>query len=282
MRKQWKLYILVIISAIFIAACSREPQNQAQGYIEGRYTYIATNVSGILRELPVERGTWVKQGQTLFSLEPQPESDIYHASADSLKQSIDARDAIADNLAFAKITYERYKVLVPQRAIPQSQLDSAQSTYYSTVAQLAQANATIASATAALAQAQWTLNQKSMTAPVDAIVFDTYYRIGEYTLANQPIMSLLAPRDIKAIFYVLEPDMNQMKLGDKVSVYCDACKRNYSAVISFISPTAEYTPPLIYSNETSPKLIFRIEAEFAPRDALLFHPGEPVTVTYGK
>jgi HlyD family secretion protein len=37
---------------------------------------------------------------------------------------------------------------------------------------------------------------------------------------------------------------------------------------------------VIYSNETNPKLIYRIEAEFASQDAKRLHPGQPVSVMY--
>jgi len=63
-------------------------------------------------------------------------------------------------------------------------------------------------------------------------------------------------------------------------VQCDQCKDSYAGKISFISPSAEYTPPVIYSTETNEKLIYRIEAEFAPDIAYNMHPGQPVYVTY--
>jgi HlyD family secretion protein len=261
-------------------SCSREAKHEAQGYIEGRYTYMATSVSGVLKNLAVERGAEVKKGDLLAQLEEQPESDIYDAAFENLSQSISSRDAIIANLQYAKITYERYKILVPKQAIQQSQLDNAKSIYDATIAQLAQANANIASTKAVLAQNKWTKEQKVLSAPVNAIVFDTYYRPGEYTIANQPILSLLAPQDIKAIFYVSAPELRNMQAGKPVSVHCDECKHSYTGKISFISPTAEYTPPVIYSNQTNDKMIFRIEAEFANDIAIHLHPGQPVTVTY--
>ena len=35
--------------------------------------------------------------------------------------------------------------------------------------------------------------------------------------------------------------------------------------VSFISPQAEYTPPVIYSRESRSKLVFMIEAVFDPK-----------------
>lgn len=277
---RFKRFKYLIIITILFSACSHQNTHEAQGYIEGRYTYMATSVSGILQEILVDRGSRVKKGQELFRLELQPESDLYAAAVDDLKQVVSARDSIAANLTFVQKTYDRYKVLVPKNAISQSDLDNAQSNFYATSAQLSQANANIAKASATLAQSKWTLEQKTVYAPVDAIVFDTYFRLGEYTDKDQPILSLLAPENIKAIFYVPEMDLGHLHLGDTVNVQCDGCDKAYHGKISFISPTAEYTPPVIYSNQTNAKLIYRIEAEFAPQDAYQFHPGQPVYVTY--
>ncbi len=278
--KQRVYFLYTCLCLLLLSSCSGNSPHQAQGYIEGRYTYMATSVSGVLKQLLVARGDRVKQGQMLFVLEQQPESDAYQAAVENLNQSIAARDSIIANLAYAKLTYERYKVLVPEKAIQQSELDNARANYNSLQAQLLQANANIASAQASLAQSKWTKDQKIVYAPVDAEVFDTYYRLGEYTEQNQSILSLLAPGDIKAIFYINETDLGSIRLNDKVEVRCDDCKKAYTGHISFISPSAEYTPPVIYSTETNDKLIYRIEAEFAPEEAYHLHPGQPIYVTY--
>lgn len=271
---------LIILLFLFVCGCSKHGNHQAQGYIEGRYTYMASSVSGVLKELLVQRGTQVKKGQKLFVLEQQPESDVYEADQEDLKEAISARDATSANLSFIKLTYERYKLLVPKHAIAQADLDNAQSNYFATVAQLAQSNANIAKSYASVAKSKWTLEQKTISAPIDAVVFDTYYRIGEYTLKDQAVISLLAPADIKVIFYIGEPELGHIKLGDFVSVRCDNCDKSYQGRVSFISPSAEFTPPVIYSKDTNEKLIYRIEAEFSAQDAKQLHPGQPVYVTY--
>lgn len=275
---KWHHLLLGIGCLLLLTSCSRS-SHEAQGYVEGRYTYMATPVSGVLERLLVERGTMVKAGTLLFSLELQPESDMARAAVENLEESIAARKGILANLEFSKLTYERYKILVPKNAIQQSQLDNAKSIYSANLAQLTSTDANIASLKATLAQSNWTLNQKQVRAPRDALVFDVYYRLGEYTIARQAVLSLLAPEDIKAIFFVPEADLGKIRLGAEVHVRCDSCE-TLTGKISFISPTAEYTPPVIFSNQTSAKLIFRIEAKFKVEDAMKMHPGQPVLVTY--
>jgi HlyD family secretion protein len=273
-------YITAIFIALCIASCSHSPPRQAQGYIEGRYTYLTTGVAGVLQDLLVQRGSLVKQGDILLSLEQQPESDLYQAAENNWKEAIAARAAISAKMIYAKITFERHTTLVSQKVIQRSQLDQAKSVYESLRAQLAQADAHVTSQQAALAHAQWATKQKILTAPFDAMVFDVYYQKGEYALANQPILSLLAPKNIKVIFYVNEKALATLKHDGPIRVRSDISSESFTGNISFISPCAEYTPPIIYSNETNEKLLYQIEAELTPNAMYHMHPGQPVIVTY--
>ncbi len=59
----------------------------------------------------------------------------------------------------------------------------------------------------------------------------------------------------------------------------DGAGKKYQAPISYISPQAEYTPPVIYSRESRSKLVFMVEATLTDADALIFHPGQPADVS---
>lgn len=245
---KWFLFLAIIL----LTACGR--QYEEQGYVEGRFRYIAPNYSGILKELLVQRGAQVQAGQTLFVLDPQPESD-------ALKQA-------EAKLELAKITLERRQSLIAKHAVQQEALDTALSDYKQ--------------AEAALMQAQWSQKQKTMSAPNAAFVFDTYFLPGELVPAGKPVLSLLAPQDIKVVFFVPEPELGSIQIGQKIVVNCDGCK-SVNAKISFISPQAEYTPPVIYSEDRRAKLVYRIEALPAKlEDAVKLHPGQPVKVRVTK
>jgi len=80
------------------------------------------------------------------------------------------------------------------------------------------------------------------------------------------------------VFFVDEPLLGTIKLGQTVTVHCDGCEQSTTANISYISPQAEYTPPVIFSDQTRAKLVYRIEAKPIPDDADKLHPGQPVVV----
>jgi len=110
------------------------------------------------------------------------------------------------------------------------------------------------------------------------MVVDTLYNRGEWVQAGAPVISLLPPENIKLRFFIPQQQLGQVKVGQPVQVSCDGCAAPIAANISFISPQAEYTAPLIYSKENRATLVFLVEARPAPADAVKLHPGQPVEV----
>jgi HlyD family secretion protein len=108
-------------------------------------------------------------------------------------------------------------------------------------------------------------------------VSDTLFVQGDWVPSGAPVVSLLPPGNVKIRFFVPEPRLGAVAVGQKVSVGCDGCAP-LTATISFIAPQAEYTPPVIYSKESRAKLVFLVEALPDAKDAAKLHPGQPVDV----
>ena len=89
--------------------------------------------------------------------------------------------------------------------------------------EIAAQSAMVAQAGAALAQAEWQFNQRRVSAPVGALVADTYARTGETIMAGVPIVSLLPPQNILVRFFVPETVLGSVHLGDRLMIGCDGC-----------------------------------------------------------
>jgi HlyD family secretion protein len=148
--------------------------------------------------------------------------------------------------------------------------------------QIAAAEAALRAQEAALARAVWDLAQKRQSAPQDGLVFDTLYRQGEWVAAGRPVVVLLPPPNIKVRAFVSEAKVGAIHPGDAVRVMVDGAGDAFAGKVSYISPQAEYTPPVIYSRETRTKLVFMVEATFEPATAARLHPGQPVEVEFGR
>src|SRR5690606_33008956 len=75
------------------------------------------------------------------------------------------------------------------------------------MAELDAAEARVQQAEASLAAAQSRLQDLAPRAPEDAVVDDTFYDVGEWVTAGQPVVSLLAPNRIKLRFFVREKEV---------------------------------------------------------------------------
>jgi HlyD family secretion protein len=140
-------------------------------------------------------------------------------------------------------------------------------------------DAQVAAARAAARKSDWRLGQTQVAAVQAGLVADTFYREGEWVPAGSPVLRLLPPQNVKARFFVPETVAGGLKPGRKVLLKCDGCGADVAATVIFIASEPEFTPPVIYSNETRAKLVFLVEAKPAPEQAQRLRPGQPVTVT---
>lgn len=306
--------ILIFVLILLIAACSGEQHQQFAGYVEGENIYLASPFYGVLKKLAVHRGQQVKKGELLFNLDNNPQiinleqvkAELEQANstlADLKKprrtpeiKAIQAQiDQTNAQIKLADIRVSRYQKLYSKQATDKDSLDAALATlqqqqdlksqYESNLAlaqlgsrddQIIAQQKHIDALTARYNEAQWELAQKTLYAPASGVIFDTYYREGEFVAAQQSVLSILTPDNIRIEFFVPLEFLAKIKVGQKISFDCDGCAENNSAVIRYVSPDAEYLPPLVYSSDNDSKLVFRIKAHIDNPSA--FKPGQPVTV----
>ncbi|MEQ1808116.1 MAG: HlyD family secretion protein, partial [Burkholderiaceae bacterium] len=120
--------------------------------------------------------------------------------------------------------------------------------------------------------------QMRQSAPADARISETFFRVGEWVGAGQPVLALLPPGATKARFFVPESELAGVAVGQSVSVSCDGCGAPIAARIDFIATQPEYTPPVIYSNSQRARLVFMVEARPDAKDSTRLRPGQPVDV----
>jgi HlyD family secretion protein len=199
--------------------------------------------------------------------------------------------------ALAASELARQQQLVAQGFVSASRLDDARSSARQTQARVAELQAALRvtqlparsderqaaaantqAAEQAWAQARWREQQKQQSAPADARVAETYFRVGEWVNAGQPVVALLPPGGTKARFFVPEGELGAIRSGEPVTISCDGCGEPIRARIDFIATQAEYTPPVIYSNTQRARLVFMVEARPDARDGPRLKPGQPVDV----
>ncbi len=312
------LPLAALAAAVALAGCNRPPAEPLfPGYAEAEFTYVAPSAAGTLVQLNVRRGDQVAAGQPLYRLDTDAEQfGSAQAQARSERAAAQAANlgkgrrplevkAIDEQLAQAQAALaasgsalERQRSLVAQGFVSASQLDALVAARDRDAArvqelqaqralaqqalarsdELAAARADLRGADADLALARWREGQKQRAAPTAARVYDVMYRPGEWVPAGAPVVALLPPGALKLRFFVPEPLLAQATVGRELQLSCDGCPAGLKARIRWVSPQAEFTPPVIYSNGSRSKLVFMVEAD--PVDAAGLKPGQPVDVRF--
>ena len=312
--------ILTLLGAIAgLAGCGAPPSPVVQGYVEGEFVYVSSPAAGTLDSLSVHRGDKVRAGDPLFVLDRMPEKAGRDQAVEQLAQARATLDDLRKGkrppevqsvqaqlnqaqaalaLAVQELDRQEKLAIVPGGAarqdldrarsareqdsqrVAQLEADLATAHLGSREDQIAAAEANIRSLQSTLDRADWELSQKSQTAPAAALVFDTLYRPGEWVAAGRPVVALLPPENVKVRAFVSETRVGSIHAGDSVSVSVDGLRQPIPGKVSFISPQAEYTPPVIYSEESRGKLVFMVEAVFDATNAANLHPGQPVDVLF--
>lgn len=308
--------LTICAAALLLAACERRPEGSYQGYAEGEYVRVAPIDGGTIDAIPVQRGDKVAEGALLFQLDrtaevaaqAQAAAELGRAKsqledlskglrAPELDQIRAARANAAATSEKTRLDLARAEKLYANGNVAKAALDAARAAHDAATAavreldaklttgklaarqdQIDAAASAVVAAEAALAQANWRLSRREGFAPQGGVVDDVYFRVGEFASPSQPVVSLLPPENIKIRFFVPEPELGRVHVGDKVRLACDACAAGLEGTVRFISPQAEFTPPVIYSEQTRAKLVYMVEA-WPDRTPEIFHPGQPVGVT---
>lgn len=288
-----------------------------QGYVDAEFVRIGPPLQGLLTQVPVKAGDTVAVGQLLFAQDDtndiaardeiaarvrEAEARLANLQAAGREAEIAQAEAtLADSKAIlqrAATDFARAETLVKTQSMSVQQRDQARADMLSAAAkvQVAEAvlalrqsptgraqeigaqTAVLAGNRAQLAQAAWRLAQRRMVAPAAGLIADIYARPGETPNAGVPVISLLPPENLLIRFFAPETVLPMLHSGVRIGIACDSCPSGLTAVVSFVSPRAEYTPPVIYSEATRSKLVYLIEARPTPPDSAIMKPGQPVTV----
>ena len=131
---------------------------------------VGSQVSGVIARLYADFNSRVKKGQLLAELDPTPfQQQVEQRQADVTKATVEA--------ANAKINYTRQDRLVKSGLSATADYDAAKATYQADEAQVAQARA-------ALSQAQTNLRYTKIISPIDGIVVDRAYDVGQTVAAS--------------------------------------------------------------------------------------------------
>lgn len=160
---------------------------------------LVARVQGFLQSIDYQDGTFVKQGTTLFTIEP----DTYKLK---LEQAQAAEAGAQASLRQAEADFKRQTDLVQRQAVSQATLDTSTATRDN-----AQANLQQAQVNTRLAQVNY--GYTKVTAPFDGIVSTHLVSIGELVGVSSPtqLATIVAMDPIYVNFNVNEQDVLRIR-----------------------------------------------------------------------
>ena len=154
---------------------------------------VGSVVSGIVAALHADFNRQVRKGDILAELDPVPfQARVAQGQASLERARVDVRNA--------EIGLRRQNALGAEGLAAQADIDLAQANYDS-------ARATVAQAQATLEQAQTDLNNSKIAAPIDGVVVDRQYDVGQSVAA-----SFQAPT-----LFTIAQDLTKMQVSADVS-----------------------------------------------------------------
>lgn len=145
--------------------------------------------------------------------------------------------------------------------------------------EIAQAQARVRLAAARLEEARTALADARLSAPSAGTVRTRVVEEGAIVAAGSPVFVLSLQENPWVRAYIPEARLGGIRPGMRVEVHTDSRPgKPYTGRIGFISPTAEFTPKSVHTEELRTNLVFRFRVIVEDADEAL-RQGMPVTVS---
>ena len=159
---------------------------------------VGSQVSGVISRLYADFNSRVTKGQLLAELDPTPfQQQVEQRQADLTKSRVEATNT--------RISYDRAERLVKAGLSPQADLDSARAAYEG-------ANAQVQQSTAALNQSLTSLKYTKIISPIEGVVVDRQYDVGQTVAASFSAPTLFSiAQDLTKM--QVQADVDQSDIG---------------------------------------------------------------------
>ncbi len=204
------------------------------------------------------RASWKNQKD-----EAERSKKLFEGGAIS-RQRLD-RDITAAEVASSQLSAAQKKLELVRGGFRKKSIDAAAS-------QLKEAEAVVGAVSVVV-------SNHELISPMDGVVSKVYAEPGEMVPMGKPVLTLTSLERPRVKIYIPEYKIGRVMLGQKANIVVDSFPdKKFPAVVTFISPEAEFTPKTVQTAEERVKLVFAVEVTAETTEGLL-KPGMPADVT---
>lgn len=269
-----------MVMAVFAAACSNEPEFDAQGTFEATEVVLSAEVTGRILELDIDEGQKIAVGQTLGAIDSvqiylqrkqlmAQQSALLGSRPDIKKQVAALREQIAKQKSEEKrvgnllrdgaATQKQYDDIEAYIKVLESQLEASLSTLDKNTATINDNSMALEAQIDALGDL---LSKCRIVSPTEGTVLVKYAQAGELASAGKPLVKIADLDNIYLRAYFTSSQLSGIKLGDTVKVVADfgADERyDYQGRVVWISSESEFTPKTIQTKESRANLVYAVK-----------------------
>jgi len=227
---------------------------EATGTVRARTSaVIAAKLMGYVREVKVQAGDRVREGQPLVMLDTR-DLDVSSRRAEAARD--EARTAVPEadgavaaakaNLDLAQVTFGRMRDLFQKKSISNQEFDeasaklkAAQAAYDMTQARRVQLNATLARVDQEVRSTEVTRSYAQVLAPFAGIVVSKAIEPGSLAVPGAPLLTIEREGAYRFEASVEEDHLAAIRVGQPVSVTLDTIDRTFDARVSEIVPAVD-------------------------------------------
>lgn len=259
----------------------------ANGRLEAKQIDIAAKYPGRVKTILADEGDTVEAGQIVATMDTEPlEAQLRNAEARIREARDNQRTALAEvavkqsELAYYDKQYKRSKELVVRGAVSEqerdidlSHLEVARSALLGAKAQAIRTQSAIDAAIAEAERLKAEIKQSVLVAPVRGRIQTRLAEPGEVLPAGGKVLELVNLADVYMYVFLPEPAAGKVALGSEARIILDAIPEYpIRAVVSYVSPIAQFTPKTVETAEERHDLTFRVKLQLDPKRLRLFEP----------
>ena len=271
---------IIVVAGINFVLSLLQPPDLPQGFASGNGRTEATEVDittkfgGRLAAVLAKEGESVDVDQILAQFDTKElEAQLRRAQAEVRRAEQERSYAIAviaqrkSELSLAKKDLERSKGLYENDSISLEQLQrdetavlTAQASLTAAQAQLSNAEAAIEAAVAVTEQLKAQIDEGALRAPINGRVLYRLNEPGEVLPAGGKVLTILDPTDVYMTVFLPTKHAAKVKVGADARIILDGIpNQKIPAKVSFVAPSAQFTPKEVETRTEREKLMFRIK-----------------------
>ena len=246
------------------------------GRLEANQIYIATKYAGRVKDVLFNEGDTVEAGQVVAHMDTSALDAQLKQALAQITEAQDSRKVALAQVAVRQATYnyaeiqnKRSRRLVPSGAVSaqEAEIDAAnaQTAQAELVGAQSEAVRTLASIEAAKATAdrlRAEIKDSVLVSPIRLRIETRLAEPGEVLGAGGRVFSTTDLSDVYMYVFLPESATGKITLGSEARIVLDsAAQYPIRAYVSFVSPTAQFTPKTVETEQERHALTFRVKLQ---------------------